>query len=78
MIDHDTSRHIATLNRFLEAAGVVADDVPIAEQNRGGTRPRKDRIRNAPLVKEHRHGREPGSASRSSMQESGYGQNEAM
>jgi len=26
VIDHDTSRHIATLNRFLEAAGVVADD----------------------------------------------------
>jgi DNA-binding beta-propeller fold protein YncE len=35
VIDHDTSRHIATLEGFAEAAGVVADDGGVLVTNRG-------------------------------------------
>src|SRR6266849_8207975 len=35
VIDHDTSRHLATLNGFPEAAGVVADDGHVLVTNRG-------------------------------------------
>lgn len=35
VIDHDTSRHVATLNGFPEAAGVVAHDGNVLVTNRG-------------------------------------------
>src|ERR1700681_3003696 len=35
VIDHDTSRHIATLRGFPEAAGVVADEGHVLVTNRG-------------------------------------------
>src|SRR5260370_41349802 len=35
VIDHDTGRHLAALNGFPEAAGVVADDGQVLVTNRG-------------------------------------------
>ena len=35
VIDHDTSRHLATLNGFPEPAGVFADDGHVLVTNRG-------------------------------------------
>src|SRR6266849_10700101 len=35
VIDHDTSRHLATLDGFPEAAGVVADEGHVLVTNRG-------------------------------------------
>jgi DNA-binding beta-propeller fold protein YncE len=38
VIDHDTSRHLATLHGFSEAAGVVADEGQVLITNRGAAR----------------------------------------
>jgi len=38
VIDHDTSRHLATLQGFPEAAGVVADEGQVLITNRGAAR----------------------------------------
>ena len=38
VIDHDASRHLATLRGFPEAAGVVADDGQVLVTNRGAAR----------------------------------------
>jgi hypothetical protein len=38
VIDHDASRHLATLHGFPEAAGVVADDGHVLVTNRGAAR----------------------------------------
>jgi DNA-binding beta-propeller fold protein YncE len=38
VIDHDSGRHVTTLNGFPEAAGVVADDGQVLVTNRGAAR----------------------------------------
>lgn len=35
VIDHDSHRHVGTLNNFPEAAGVVADEGQVLVTNRG-------------------------------------------